>query len=198
MYLKQDACLYDPPGCKQNCIAAEVWNMERASLWNVDSLPVIFKNAGLPEKCNCLHDQDSQLERHILVVDQGHQRPQLQMYTKPQHNQNIVHTGAWHVSSIHVNLVSTICFLVSHSCYSRGLHNAGTPWHMRAAKCMELCTFQLSSWREGKSLCSLVCTKLIERPAPHQVHCALVNSYSAPHAVWCAAVKLQPGSWERK
>ncbi len=51
-------------------------------------------NAGLPEKRNCLHDQDSQLERHILVVDQGHQRPQLQMYTKPQHNEHLVRMSA--------------------------------------------------------------------------------------------------------
>lgn len=61
---------------------------------NVDSLPAVSVNAGLPEKRNCLHDQDSQLERHILVVDQGHQRPQLQMYTKPQHNEHLVRMSA--------------------------------------------------------------------------------------------------------
>ena len=49
---------------------------------NVDSLPAVFKYAGLPEKGNCLHDQNSQLERHILVVDQGHHRPQLHSMCK--------------------------------------------------------------------------------------------------------------------
>ncbi len=61
-------------------------------------MPVAFEYAGLPEKRNCLHDQDSQLERHILVVDQGHHRPQLQMYTKPQHNQHVVRMSARYVS----------------------------------------------------------------------------------------------------
>ena len=32
----------------------------------------------LPEERNCLHNQHSQLEGHILVINQGHQRPQLQ------------------------------------------------------------------------------------------------------------------------
>ena len=32
----------------------------------------------LPEKSNGLHDQHPQLEGHILVVDKGYKRPQLQ------------------------------------------------------------------------------------------------------------------------
>ena len=52
-------------------------------------------NAGttvrLPEESDGLHDQDPQLEGHILVADQGYKRPQL------QHNISNYMTGwVWH------------------------------------------------------------------------------------------------------
>ena len=39
----------------------------------------------LPEESNGLHDQNPQLEGHILVVDEGHKRPQLQHNSLGQH-----------------------------------------------------------------------------------------------------------------
>lgn len=55
---------------------------KRASRLQQDEKCDVLCNASttvlLPEESNGLHDQDPQLEGHILVVDEGYERPQLQ------------------------------------------------------------------------------------------------------------------------